>query len=205
MIDATGFITAGGRSSRMGEDKAWLKIGGSSMIERVIAALMPVTTSVAIIANQPGYSRLGLPVFSDENPGIGPLEAIRTGLENALTSRIVLVGCDLPFVTSDLFRFLLSIENQCGQNYQTIVPIGPNGKSEPVCAIYSVESLEAVRLLIASGRRRISLLFDRVPTRLVEFEELSHLEGADLFFKNVNTRDDYLQAIAAAKKHSPLG
>ena len=67
----------------MGRDKAWLEIDGLSMIERVIAALAPVTTSVAIIANSDDYNRLGLPVFGDTNKGIGPLEAIRVALETA--------------------------------------------------------------------------------------------------------------------------
>src|SRR3989442_922973 len=126
MIKATGFITAGGRSSRMGTDKAWLELGGRPMIEHVIAALVPVTTSVAIIAKSPEYSRLGFPVFADLHSDIGPLEAIRTALASAETSRVVLVGCDLPFVTSDLFRFLLSIS----ENHQAVVPIGADGKLE---------------------------------------------------------------------------
>src|SRR5438046_2516502 len=109
MINTTGFITAGGRSSRMGTDKAWLELGGRAMIEQVIAALAPVTGSVAIIANSAEYARLGLPVFADAQSGIGPLEAIRTALANSATSRVLLVGCDLPFVTEDLFRFLLNI------------------------------------------------------------------------------------------------
>ena len=88
------------------------------MIEKVIAALAPVTSALAIIANNPEYARLGLPVFADKQTGIGPLEAIRTALANSATSRIVLVGCDLPFVSEDLFRFLLKIPG----DHQAVVP-----------------------------------------------------------------------------------
>src|SRR5215218_4240799 len=102
-MNVEGFITAGGLSSRMGSDKALLEIRGRAMIEHVIAALRPVTTGVAIIANDPSYARLGLPVFRDSRAGLGPLEAIRTGLSNARAPRIVLAACDLPFVTSELF------------------------------------------------------------------------------------------------------
>ncbi|MEK6322508.1 MAG: molybdenum cofactor guanylyltransferase [Acidobacteriota bacterium] len=190
MIDATGFITAGGRSSRMGTDKAWLELGGRAMIEHVIAALVPVTTSVAIIANGPEYARLGFPVFADEQTGIGPLEAIRTALASSNTSCIVLAGCDLPFVTAELFRFLLSIPG----DHQAVVPIGADGKLEPLCAIYRSGALLVVTSLIAQGERKISLLFDRLPTRVVAFEELRHLEGSELFFENVNTPEDYARA-----------
>ena len=171
----------------MGKDKAWLELGGRPMIQYVIAALVPVTTSVAIIANSPEYNRLGLPVFADTRPGIGPLEGIRTALSNALTSPVVLVGCDLPFVTSELFKFLLSISG----NYHATVPVGADGKLEPLCAVYSPEALPAVTDLIARGQRKISLLFDRVSTRLVTFGELGHLAGSALFFENINTPEDY--------------
>lgn len=190
MIEATGFITAGGRSSRMGKDKAWLELGGRAMIECVIAALVPVTTKVAIIANSLEYERLGFPVFADSHTGIGPLEAIRTALSNALTSRVVLVGCDLPFVTADLFKLLLSIP---GDHYAT-VPVGADGKLEPLCAIYCPDALPVVTDLIARGQRKMSLLFDQVATRFVAFDEMSHLAGSHLFFENINTPEDYARA-----------
>jgi len=189
MIDATGFITAGGRSSRMGKDKAWLELGGRAMIEHVIAALEPIC-EVTIIANSPRYERLGFPVLADANSDVGPLEAIRTALSHAITSRVVLVGCDLPFVTSDLFKRLLSISgNQCAT-----VPFGADGNLEPLCAIYCRKALPVVTNLIAEGKRKVSLLFDRVSTRFVRFDELVDLKGSQLFFENVNTHEDYLRA-----------
>jgi molybdenum cofactor guanylyltransferase len=190
MINATGFITAGGRSSRMGTDKAWLELCGRAMIEQVIAALAPVTSSVAIIANSPEYARLGLPVFADEQTGVGPLEAIRTALANSATSRIVLVGCDLPFVTEDLFRFLLNLPG----DHQAVVPVGADGKLEPLCGVYAAEVLPLVTNLIARGGRKVSLLFDLIPTLVVPFDELRHIKGAELFFENVNTPEDYARA-----------
>lgn len=175
----------------MGRDKAWLELGGKAMIEHVIAALVPVTAKVAIIANSPGYERLGFPVFADSRAGVGPLEAIRTALSNARTSRVILVGCDLPFVTADLFKRMLSIEG----DHCATVPIGVDGSLEPLCAIYRPEALPAVTDLIREGERKVSLLFDRVPTRLVEFEELRDLNGSEVFFENINTPEDYARAL----------
>jgi molybdenum cofactor guanylyltransferase len=199
-MNVEGFITAGGRSSRMGRDKAWLEIGARTMIEHVIAALLPVTTSVAIIANTPEYSRLGLPIFADTNPGIGPLEAIRTSLANAHAPRVALVGCDLPFVTSELFSFLFEVKG----NHQALVPIDPNERLQPLCAVYSVEALDYVAELIQSGERKVSKLFDLVPTRLVAFNEIRHLQRAELFFQNVNTLEDYALACKVIHQEGQL-
>lgn len=206
MIKASGFITAGGRSSRMGRDKAWLEIAGRPMIEHVIAALQPVTSSLAIIANHEKYKRLGFPVIADTNPGIGPLEAIRTALANSLTPFVVLTGCDMPFVTSELFAFLLNIANQQQQKtpdsrLQTpdlplaIAPLNEEGKLEPLCALYSTKALEAVTHLIDSGVRKVSCLYERIPARLVSFDEIKHLQNAQLFFENINMPEEYERAV----------
>lgn len=198
MSEVAGFVTAGGRSSRMGKDKAWLELAGRPMIEHVIAALQPVTTSVAIVANDLAYAKLGFPVFADSQEGIGPLEAIRTTLRNSTGPRALLVGCDLPFVSSELFKFLLSI----GGDYDAVVPINSDDKLEPLCAIYCARTLGVVDALIRSGERKVSSLFDRVPTRFVRFDEFQRLAGSGLFFSNVNTPRDYALAIKTFSRTS---
>ena len=211
MIKATGFVTAGGRSSRMGRDKAWLKIAGRPMIEHVIDALKPVTSSIAIIANNEEYKGFGFPVFADTNFGVGPLEAIRTAMANSPTSTVVLVGCDMPFVTSELLSFLLNIANQYQQKspdsrLQTpdfplaVAPLNEDGKLEPLCALYSTEALETVSNLIASGVRKVSFFFEQISTRLVSFNEIKHLQNAPFFFENINTPEDFQRAIKKIRK-----
>jgi molybdopterin-guanine dinucleotide biosynthesis protein A len=182
----------------MGKDKAWLDLAGRPMIEHVIAALQPVTATVSIVANDHEYTKLGFPVFPDSQAGIGPLEAIRTTLRNAKSPRALLVGCDLPFVSTELFTFLLSI----GGDYSAIVPMSPDEKLEPLCAIYCTNAHEEVDALISSGERKVSLLFDRIPTRFVRFEEFQYLAGSGLFFINVNTPRDYAQAIETLNRTS---
>ena len=170
------------------------------MIEHVIGALAPVTVSVAIIANSRKYHRLGLPVFADIHKNVGPLEAIRTALSNSVSRRIVMVGCDLPFVSSELFKFLLNAPG----DYQVVVPIGPDGKLESMCSIYWKEALPVITDLINRGERKISLLFERVPTRFVSFGEMKHLTRSELFFENVNTPDDYRRAIETIQISRPI-
>ncbi len=201
MNEVAGFVTAGGRSSRMGKDKAWLELAGRPMIEYVIAALEPVTASVTIIANDSEYEKLGFPVLPDSHRGIGPLEAIRISLLNTKSPRALLAGCDLPFVTFELFKFLVSLHGP----YGAVVPMSANQKLEPLCAIYCTSALNAVENLIASGERKVSLLYDRVPTRFVRFEEMQQLAGSELFFRNINTPGDYAQAIESLNKTSSMG
>jgi molybdopterin-guanine dinucleotide biosynthesis protein A len=189
-VDVTGFVTAGGLSSRMGRDKAWLDLGGSPMIRLVIQALAPVTSGVKIIANSEEYKRLGLPVFADKNTGIGPLEAIRNALEHSPTGRILLVACDMPFVTTELFALLLK---KAG-DFKAVVPAGPGGKLEPLCAAYHADALPEVERLIELGRFKVSHLFDLVSTRYVPFDEIDDLPGSKLFFMNVNTVEDFERA-----------
>jgi molybdenum cofactor guanylyltransferase len=200
MINAMGFVTAGGRSSRMGRDKAWLEIGGRPLIQHVIDVITPVTTSVALIANDPSFERLHLPVFADQTTGVGPLEAIRTALANSTEPLVVLAGCDLPFLSSELFSILL--EKVVG--FEAAVPVSENDILEPLCAVYSTEALDAVTDCVAHGIRKVSDFLDRIPVRLVQFDEIQKLKGSSLFFYNVNTPQDYALAIEKASGPSPI-
>jgi molybdopterin-guanine dinucleotide biosynthesis protein A len=190
-MKAAGFVTAGGRSSRMQRDKALLKLGGLTMIERVIGALQPVASSIAIIANDPVYEKFDLPVFADTNKGIGPLEAIRTALANSRQEKAVVAGCDMPFVTSELFAYLLDQ----AQGYDAVVPLDAEGRIEPLCAVYSTAAMSEVCRLIERGDLKMAHLFDAIHARVIEFSELRNLPRSELFFENINTPEDYARAI----------
>ena len=194
LMKVAGFVTAGGRSSRMGRDKAWLPVGGRPMIERAIDALRAVSESVSIIANGDEYLRLGLPVIKDSNPGIGPIEAIRTALANSQTPSAVLLGCDLPFVSAELLSFIVGLSDP-KDGYEAVVPVGKDSRLEPLCAVYSTSALASVEGMVERGDRKVSLLFERVRTRFVPFEEIEHLAGSALFFENINTPQEYEMAL----------
>ncbi|HEY6331154.1 MAG TPA: molybdenum cofactor guanylyltransferase [Blastocatellia bacterium] len=197
-MNAAGFVIAGGKSSRMGRDKAWLEIDGEPMIRRVIRAMEPVTANISIIANGPEYASLGLPVFADSNVAIGPIEAIRNSLEHCSTDYALLVACDMPFVTSDLLEFLLADPT----GYEAVVPLDQEGNLEPLCAVYSAGVLSAVTAIIKAGQRKPSLIYDLVKTRIVPFSEIEPLPGSALFFRNVNTPSDYLEALEEFERGS---
>jgi molybdopterin-guanine dinucleotide biosynthesis protein A len=191
MREAMGFVTAGGKSSRMGRNKAWLELGGRPLVGRAIDSLKPVCPLIAIIANEPGFDGLGLPVFADEAPGTGPLEAIRTAIRYSPTPFVMLVGCDLPFITSALLRFLLEMPG----DWDAIVPLDRDRRVEPLCAVYSTRLAPVVTELIDRGARKGSSLIEVARTRSVGFDEISHLDGSGHFFDNINTPDDYRRAV----------
>jgi len=189
--DVTGFVVAGGKSSRMGRDKAWIDIGGRPMIQHVISALKEVTANIAVIAKRPEYGELGFAVFADTHIGIGPIEAIRTALANCTTSYAIVVACDMPFVTPQLFTLLLDRV----QGYDAVAPTDSEGRLEPLCAVYARAAGSAVTALVERGERKPTRIFDTVRTNIAPFSAVGHLPGAQLFFRNVNTPADYMQAL----------
>lgn len=190
-MDVSGFVTAGGKSSRMKQDKAWLNLNGRTMIERVIDAVKPVASTVSIIANDDRYNQLGLPVFADTYAGLGPLEAIRTALANSVSSTVLLAGCDTPFVSTEMFDYLIRARGA----HQAVVPVGKDGRFQPLAAVYSTDALDHVSRMIERRELKIGPLFDLVSTRFVAYEEICHLPRAELFFENINTPEEYARAL----------
>lgn len=178
-MNLAGLVLTGGRSTRMGVDKAALVVDGVTLAERAAAALSAVTRPVLEVG--PGYS--SLPVVTEETPGAGPLGALVAGAA-ALVSRghgggVVLLASDLPFVTADLVRVLASHPSDA-----TVVPL-VNGRRQLLAARYSRQALERAPGLFAAGRRSLSALVDEVDVvdlteeDLAPFVQLRELEDVD--------------------------
>ena len=102
----TGFILVGGKSSRMGTDKARLQLGDRSFTERIAAALSTVTTSVGVVGGS-AHNHPGLKSTPDVFTAWGALGGIHAALANCHTEWTMVVACDLPFVTPDLLKRLI--------------------------------------------------------------------------------------------------
>jgi molybdenum cofactor guanylyltransferase len=199
-----GFIQAGGRSSRMKQDKAWLEVDGAPMIERVVAAAGPAAGRLGIIVNASNpqierYERLAescdAGLIFDLHEHLGPLGGVHTALAHCGAGESALIlACDLPFITTDLLTFLCGVHQ--GENPQSItVPLDQSNRPQPLAAIYD-QSLEAtVGQMLAANELRVDLLYSRVSTRLISFAEFANLRDAERFFINVNTPEEYLAAL----------
>jgi molybdopterin-guanine dinucleotide biosynthesis protein A len=136
-----------------------------------------------------------LPVVADVYLKWGALGGLHAALFACRAPWAAVVACDLPFVTGELFARLASLRG----NFDAVVPVQGDGRPQPLCALYRVEPCrKRAEELIAAGERRPRALLRAVETRWVEMAELSDTAGAPLFFTNVNTPEDYLEARKAA-------
>jgi molybdopterin-guanine dinucleotide biosynthesis protein A len=195
MSEVTGIILAGGVSKRLSyRNKALLKIGGESVIERVIGALSRATESILLITNSPReLEHLGLPMFGDILPGSGSLGGIYTGLKVSKTHHNLIVACDMPFVRPHLLTFLINQK----KNYDVVVPVTPDGH-HPACAIYSKNCIEPIEAQIKAGDLRIADFFPHVKVNRMDIGALYPCHDSNMFF-NINTREDYLKALFIAR------
>jgi molybdenum cofactor guanylyltransferase len=186
-------ILAGGRARRFGgADKALLPVGRVRIIDRQLAALSAVADDVRIICNDPErYAALGIRVIPDAIADAGPLGGIYTALLDACRDRVLVLACDLPFVTAALLARLVE-ESRIADDVDAVVPRSARGL-EPLCALYRPQCAPAARDRIMEGTLQAAALLDAVRTRILEPELLApYDEGA--LFENVNTPHDHERA-----------
>lgn len=192
MFDVGGFILVGGASRRMGRDKAQLVLGGRMLVERIASQLSLVASSISVVG-----ARFEFPSFKnipDVHEQWGALGGIHAALTAAETDWVVIVACDLPFVTTELFARLVDL---AGGNLDAVVPTQADGRPQPVCALYRRSTcLPEINKLVALGEHTPRALLANVRTRYVEFAEFRDLPAAEHLFFNVNRPADLKEAEA---------
>lgn len=189
MDSSEGFILIGGASSRMGTDKSQLKIEGESFVKHIAHELAAVTAKVSVVGPAKPAD-VELPLVPDIYPQWGALGGVHGALAACAAEWAVIVACDLPRVTTSLFNHLLALRD----DVDAVAPLQPDGRRQPLCAIYRVSAcLSRANALIERGERKPIALLQSVTTRWVEFAELADLPGAEDFFDNINTPQDYLR------------
>jgi molybdopterin-guanine dinucleotide biosynthesis protein A len=188
-------ILAGGRARRFGgADKASLVVGGARIVERQLAALQAVADDVRIVSNDPDrYASLGVRVIPDQIRDAGPLGGLHAALVDAVHHVVVVLACDLPFVTPALLETLV-VEFGTGEEVDAVVPRSPRGL-EPLCAVYAARCAEAARRRIDRGDLALRGLLDDVRVREVGRDALATYDDGAMFL-NVNTPHDYDRARA---------
>ena len=198
-IDA--FILIGGRSSRLGTDKAFVEFGSITLAERAIATvrvgLKPERiTMVAGTSTQFAIRSITVeaPFIFDLHEGRGPLGGLHAALAYARTPWIFVLACDYPFVSGELVRLLAdSVDDEFG----AVVPQQQDGRIQSLCGYYKVETARPIVDEIIE-RPRVSppmhKVVDLLSPTVVVFEEYRHLDGSDEFFMNINTIEDLERA-----------
>ena len=179
-------ILAGGRSSRLGQDKAFLEVNGQFLIERVIERLAQLVDEVIIVANDvERYANLEALVISDVYPGKGALGGIYSGLRAASGRHSLVVACDMPFLDVSLLRYMQGL----GAQYDVVIP--RMGKlTEALHAVYSRGCLPFIEQQLRAGDLRIIRFFPQVRVRYVDQEEMEVFDPEHLSFFNINSQAD---------------
>ena len=190
MFDVDAFILVGGASSRMGKDKSQLQFGGRTSVQIIAAELQTVARSVVTVG-APGPLAGNLLNIPDSRPNWGPLAGIEAALGHTGSEYCLIVACDFPFVTGQLFGTLLHFMDES----DALVPVQSDGRVQPLCAVYrSSPCLPAAEKTMNMGAHSPRALLDLIKVRYVSFNEVSDLEGSEYFFFNVNTPDNYERA-----------
>jgi molybdopterin-guanine dinucleotide biosynthesis protein A len=190
--EITGIVLAGGRSSRMGSDKASLILDGASLLHRTAAALDAVVDEIVIV-RAPGQSiplvktRASLVVVQDAVEGEGPLFGIGTGLSAASAPIAIVVGVDHPFLRPPLLR-LLADRVRAGARW--VLPIA-GGRPQPLCSAFATDALDVVtRHLEAGARAPMAVAADLGMVRLSE-DEWREADPDGLSFVDVDTPEEF--------------
>jgi molybdopterin-guanine dinucleotide biosynthesis protein A len=175
-----------------GADKAALIVGDARIIDRELAVLRSVAEDVRIVAGDPDrYAATGVRVIPDRIANAGPLGGLHTALLDAATDRVVVLACDLPFVTVALLERLL-LEFGSGETVDAVVPRSARGV-EPLCAVYSVRCADTARKRIERGDLSVAGLLDDVRVLELGPDAVAPYDDGSVFL-NVNTPHDYARA-----------
>jgi molybdopterin-guanine dinucleotide biosynthesis protein A len=149
----TGFILVGGASTRMGQDKALLPYRGSTLVEHIAATVVAAAGSAVLVGNPEKYSRFGYPVIADPIAGAGPLAGLCAALSATHADWNLVVACDMPAVSAGFLGALLDAAERSGAD--ALLPVGPSGRPEPLCAVYHRRALPAIRQALECGVRKV--------------------------------------------------
>jgi molybdenum cofactor guanylyltransferase len=201
-ISAGGIVLCGGQSKRMGRPKAWLPFGGETMLERVVRLMSEIVAPIVVVAapdQEVPPLHEGVLLTRDEEKGKGPLQGLSAGLQ-ALSGKVdaaYLSSCDVPLLRPAFVRRMVDLlgDHAIGVPYV-------DGFHHPMAAVYRMGVLDQVNCLLAENRLRPIFLFETVPTRLVESHELLDIDPSLQSLRNLNTPEDYEQALNDFKSQS---
>jgi len=183
--EVTGIVLSGGKSSRLGKEKGLAEYGGKPLVAYSIAALKPLCGEVLLSANYEldAYKQFGLEIVQDEIKNIGPMGGLLACLKQSQTRYNMVLSCDIPFVETDLLRYLVSqIEN-----YQIVVPVHGEGLIEPLCGFYNTNVISQLEDSIHSGNYKLMVFLEKIKLKKVLIDHKLPFFNEQLFFNINNT------------------
>lgn len=182
--EVAAYVLAGGKSSRMGQDKGLLLLNRKPMVMHVIDSLSEVVSTITIVSNQEGYQQLGYKVITDQIKDIGPMGGLLSLLTHTKTQKNIVVACDTPLVSDALWKVLW----QNAENNQAVV-FSVNGVVQPLFGIYDKSILSQVQEMITHQSYKMQNLIAQVDSKILPLEDYPELNIKQLF--NVNTPQEF--------------
>ena len=195
-LELSGYVLAGGASSRFGQDKALVEIGATPMLARMSKLLKRVAKNVKVIGSPEKYSQFGAEAIPDRWPGEGPLGGIVTALLNATKNNPqhewnLILSCDTPFLSVEWLGYLS--ERALNSSAQAVYPQSTHGP-EPLCACYRTDAGPALQQAFERGVRKVTEALKHVRTEVLDEADWKRFDSAGRLFWNMNTPADYEEA-----------
>jgi len=184
--DLTAFILAGGKSTRMGADKAFVTLDGHTLLARALDLARSVTPDVRIVGDPAKFAAFA-PAVEDVFRGCGPLAGIHAALRASQTELNLVLAVDVPFVSPALLQYLIL---RARDSATAIVTVARVAGWQPLCAVYRREFADAAEQALRAGRYKIDALFDPARTRELTEDDLRSAGFAPDAFRNLNTPED---------------
>ncbi len=189
-VGVTGFVLAGGKSSRMGSDKAFLRLGEETLLSQALKVAGAVAREVRIVGDAETFAAWGR-VVEDIYSDRGPLGGIHGALLSSTTELNLVLAVDLPLVRPELLEYMLLRARESGA--MVTVPRAGNGL-QPLCAVYRRGFVEVAEQSLRGGKNKIDSLFERVGTCVIEEDELVRAGFSAEMIRNLNTPEELEKA-----------
>jgi molybdopterin-guanine dinucleotide biosynthesis protein A len=196
MNDVTAFVLAGGKSTRMGADKAFLRWGDEGLLDRALNLARTVAEEVRIVGDVKKFGGSAFVVVEDVYRDRGPLGGIHAALSSAASELNLMLAVDLPLMKTEFLAYLIAQARKSGA---TVTVPNAAGGLQPLCAVYRREFAVTAEESLRAGKNKIDPLFAKVKTRVIEEEELVRAGFSAEMFRNVNTPEDLEQARRGTK------
>ncbi|MDP3723701.1 MAG: molybdenum cofactor guanylyltransferase [Candidatus Omnitrophota bacterium] len=184
----TGYILAGGKSSRMGRDKALLTVGSRTLIEVVMERIKSLVDHVVVVGSprnaRPLGERLGRSILTDLKPDCGPLMGIYTGLMATETTLNLFVPCDMPWVEG---RLIERLARTCREGADVAASLHPLEGMQPFPLVCRTTACRTIGALLDAGERSLQALLREPRAQLMDIKEPELWHS----FTNINTVSDY--------------
>ena len=182
----TAFVLAGGKSSRMGRDKAFLQLGDGTLLFRALEVAGAVAEKVRIVGDARKFAAFGQ-VTEDVYHGRGPLGGIHAALSSSATELNLMLAVDLPLVGPKFLEYLLL---RARESAAMVTVPRAGGGLQPLCAVYRRGFAELAERSLREGKNKIDALFARVETQVIEEDELVRAGFSSAMFRNLNTPEE---------------